>query len=71
VVARTRLANGDWPDVGRDLALRKIAVAHDPLLARLSLQIGMLGEKLSNLRVRPAGSAAHARRFAGSLSGNR
>jgi hypothetical protein len=42
--------NGDRPDAGHDLALRKMAVADDPLLARLGLQIGMLCEKLSNLR---------------------
>ncbi len=35
---------------GHDLALRKMAVADDPLLARLGLQIGMLCEKLGNLR---------------------
>src|SRR5205085_9338257 len=40
-VAHTRLANGDRPDAGHDLALRKMAVADDPLLARLGLQIGM------------------------------
>src|SRR5262249_42294523 len=32
------------------LAFRKMAVAHHALLARLGLQIGMLCEKLSNLR---------------------
>jgi len=47
--ARPRLANGDWPDAGHDLALRKMAMAHYALLARLGLQIGMLCEKLSNL----------------------
>ena len=35
---------------GHDLAFRKVAVAHDALLARLGLQIGVLCEKLSNLR---------------------
>jgi len=49
-VAHTRLANGDWPDAGHDLAFRKMAMAHDALLARLGLEIGVLGEKLSNLR---------------------
>src|SRR5438477_9417656 len=34
-VAYPRLANGDRPDAGHDLALRKMAVADDPLLARL------------------------------------
>src|SRR6266446_1449876 len=48
--AHTRLANRDRADVGHDLALRKMAVAHDALLARLGLEIGMLCEKLSNLR---------------------
>src|SRR5215468_1504390 len=50
-------------DPGHDLAFRKMAVAHHALLARLGLQIGMLCEKLSNLRfdglgqqrTRPAG----------------
>ena len=50
-VAHTRLANGDEPNAGHDLAFRKMAVAHDPLLARLGLEIGVLCEKLSNLRL--------------------
>ena len=50
-VAHTRLANGDWPDAGHDLALRKMAMAHHALLARLGLEISMLCEKLSNLRL--------------------
>src|SRR5207244_6884933 len=50
-VAHPRLANGDWPDAGHDLTLRKMAMAHDALLALLGLQIGMLCEKLSNLRL--------------------
>jgi hypothetical protein len=50
-VAHTRLANGDWPDTGHDLALWKVAMAHHAPLARLGLQIGMLCEKLSNLRL--------------------
>src|SRR5216684_4320936 len=49
-VAHTRLANRDQPDAGHDLALRKMAVAHDALPARLGLEIAMLCEKLSNLR---------------------
>src|SRR3984893_5558795 len=49
-VAHTRLANRDRADAGHDLAFRKMAVAHDALLARLGLEIGMLCEKLSNLR---------------------
>src|ERR1700730_4149646 len=40
----------DRPDAGHDLAFRKMAVAHDALLARLGLEIGVLCEKLSNLR---------------------
>src|SRR6202022_837101 len=49
-VAHTRLANRDRADAGHDLAFRKMAVAHDALLARLGLEIGGLCEKLSNLR---------------------
>src|SRR5262245_31619261 len=49
-VADPRLANRDRADPGHDLAFRKMAVAHHALLARLGLQIGMLCEKLSNLR---------------------
>ena len=49
-VAHTRLANHDRADAGHDLAFRKMAVAHDALLARLGLEIGVLCEKLSNLR---------------------
>src|SRR5437667_434720 len=49
-VAHTRLANRDRADAGHDLAFRKMAVAHDAPLARLGLEIGMLCEKLSNLR---------------------
>src|SRR3984893_7604790 len=49
-VAHPRLANRDRADAGHDLAFRKMAVAHDALLARLGLEIGMLCEKLSNLR---------------------
>jgi hypothetical protein len=49
-VAHPRLANGDRADPGHDRALRKMAVAHDALLARRGLQIGVLCEKLGNLR---------------------
>src|SRR5205823_8576258 len=49
-VAYTRLANSDRPDAGHDLAFRKMAVAHHAPLARRGLQIGMLCEKLGNLR---------------------
>src|SRR6202022_2495220 len=48
--SRTRLADRDRADAGHDLAFRKMAVAHDALLARLGLEIGVLCEKLSNLR---------------------
>src|SRR5205085_391149 len=46
----TWLANRDRADAGHDLALRKMAVAHDALLARRGLEIGVLCEKLGNLR---------------------
>src|SRR5438132_659240 len=49
--SHTRLANSDWPDAGHDLALRKMAMAHHALVARLGLEIGMLSEKLGNLRL--------------------
>src|SRR5438552_15682421 len=49
-VAHTRLANRDRADAGHDLPFRKMAMAHHALLAGLGLQIGMLGEKLCNLR---------------------
>src|SRR5205823_15062516 len=49
-VAHTRLANRDRADAGHDLAFRQMAVAYHALLARLGLEIGMLCEKLSNLR---------------------
>src|SRR6516225_3012606 len=49
-VAHPRLANGDRADAGHDLAFRKMAVAHDALLARRGPEIGVLCEKLSNLR---------------------
>ena len=44
VVAHTRLANRDPADAGHDLAFRKMAVAHEALLARLGLEIAMLCE---------------------------
>ena len=50
-VAHPRLANGDRADPGHDRALRKMAVAHDALLARRGLQIGVLCEKIGNLRL--------------------
>ena len=49
-VAHPRLANGDRADPGHDRAFREMAVAHDALLARRGLQIGVLCEKLGNLR---------------------
>src|SRR6202048_1619882 len=49
-VARPRLATGDRADPGHDRALRKMAAAHDALLARRGLQIGVLCEKIGNLR---------------------
>src|SRR5215472_13509885 len=50
-VAHPRLANGDKADTGHDLALWKMAMAYHPLMARLGLEIRMLCEKLSNLRL--------------------
>src|SRR5215467_12909810 len=50
-VAHPRLANGDKADTGHDLALWKMAMAYHPLMARLGLEIRMLFEKLSNLRL--------------------
>ena len=47
-----------------------MAMAHDALLARLGLEIGMLCEKLSNLSFDGLGQQ-RTRRYAGSLSGNR
>jgi hypothetical protein len=44
------LANGDRANAGHDLAFRKMAVAHDALMARLGLQIGMLCQKIGDLR---------------------
>src|ERR1700746_981710 len=43
-------ATRDRADAGHDLAFRKMAVADDPLPARLGLEIAMPCEKLSNLR---------------------
>src|SRR6516165_9607973 len=50
-VAHPRLANGDRADAGHDLALWKMAMAYHALMARLGLEIRMLCEKLSNLRL--------------------
>src|SRR6516225_6187029 len=50
-VAHPRLANSDRADAGHDVALWKMAMAHHALMARLGLEIGMLCEKLSNLRL--------------------
>src|SRR5215471_19195399 len=46
-----RLANGDRADAGHDLALWKMAMADHALMALLGLEIRMLCEKLSNLRL--------------------
>jgi hypothetical protein len=54
-VAPTRLANGDPADAGHDLAFRKVAMAHDALPARLGLEIGVLCQKLGNLRLNRLG----------------
>jgi hypothetical protein len=58
---------GELADAGHDLAFRKMAVAHDALLARLGLEIGVLCEKLSNLRFDRLGQQRTPRRSAGSL----
>src|SRR5262252_7567783 len=50
-VAHPRLANRDRADAGHDLALGKMAMAYHALMARLGLEIRMLCEKLSNLRL--------------------
>src|SRR6516225_4816346 len=50
-VAHPRLANGDRADAGHDVALWKMAMTHHALMARLGLEIRMLCEKLSNLRL--------------------
>src|SRR6516165_7820088 len=50
-VAHPRLANGDRADAGHDVALWKMAMTHHVLMARLGLEIRMLCEKLSNLRL--------------------
>src|SRR5205807_10624156 len=42
-------------NAGHDLALRKMAVAHDALMAGLGLQIGMLCQKLGDLRLNGLG----------------
>src|SRR6516225_2786317 len=39
------------PDAGHDVALWKMTMAHHALIARLGLEIRMLCEKLSNLRL--------------------
>ena len=50
--SRTRgWANRDRADAGHDLTLRKVAMAHHAPLAYLGLEIGMLCEKLCNLRL--------------------
>ena len=50
-VAHPRLANRDRADASHDLAFRKMAVSHDALMARRGPEIGMLCEKLGNLRL--------------------
>ncbi len=54
-VAHPRLANGDRANAGHDLAFRKMAVAHDAVKAGLGLQIGMLCQKLGDLRLNGLG----------------
>src|SRR5215470_933412 len=50
-VAHPRLANRDKADAGHDLALWKMAMAYHALMARLGLEVRILCEKLSNLRL--------------------
>ena len=50
-IAHARLAHGDRPDAGHHLALGQMAVADDALAAILGLEIGMLAEKLGDLRL--------------------
>src|SRR3954467_1589816 len=48
-IAHTRLADSDRTDTGHHLPLRQVTVADDALVAVLSLQIGMLAEKVLDL----------------------
>ena len=48
-VAHARLANGDRPDAGHDLALGQMAVTHDAPMAVLGLEIGMRAEEVGDL----------------------
>ena len=52
-VAHPRLANGDRANAGHDLAFRKMAVAHDALMARLGLVTfaGQVGLDRDNRKV--------------------
>ncbi|MET4316186.1 hypothetical protein ABIC01_009216 [Bradyrhizobium sp. RT4b] len=50
-IAYTRPADGDWTYSGHHLAFRQVTVAHDALVAGRSLEIGMLAEKVSDVRL--------------------
>ena len=48
-IAHARLAHGDRPDAGHNLALGQVAVADDTLEAILSLEISMLAKEIRDL----------------------
>ena len=64
-VAHARLAHGDRPDAGHDLALGQMAVTHDASATIVGLQIGGRWPETPTLPPRPPGSKARARHRAG------
>src|SRR5207302_1752456 len=50
-VAHARLAHRHRSDAGHDLALGQMTVTHDALVARLSLEIGISSEEVSDFRL--------------------
>src|SRR5947207_2716660 len=50
-VAHARLAHRHRSDAGHDLTLRQMTVTHDALVARLSLEIGISSEEVSDFRL--------------------
>ena len=50
-IAHARLAHGHRPDAGHHLPLRQMAVTDDAPAAILGLEIGMLAEKIGDLRL--------------------
>jgi hypothetical protein len=50
-VAHARLADGHRADAGHDLARGQVPVADHPPTTRRCFQIGMLGEKIGDLRL--------------------